>query len=226
MSLDTYQLIFQAVAFLFACCVHECAHAWMASRCGDDTARLLGRITLNPIKHIDPIGTILLPAICLYQGGFFVGWAKPTPVDPRQFKHPVWDDIKTTLAGPGSNLLIATGSVVVLAVIAKTSGFGHDVVMSIARSQIPDSKSVLVPLTLLAFSFLEMNILLTAFNLIPIPPLDGSHVVRHFLPERIRQIYDTIGMFGLVLLFLVGGRVIGIISAPFYQFFGSIIARL
>src|SRR4249919_1165080 len=105
--IDIADKVFQFIAFLFAISVHESAHAWMANRCGDPTARMLGRITLNPIKHIDLIGTIVLPAIALYQHYGILGWAKPTPVDPRHFKNPVRDDILTSLAGPASNLLLA-----------------------------------------------------------------------------------------------------------------------
>ena len=226
MSLETYQLVFQAVAFLFAISVHESAHAWTANRCGDPTARMLGRITLNPIKHIDPVGTILMPAIAYFTGFPLIGWAKPTPVDPRHFRNPVWDDVKTSLAGPISNLLIASVAVIVLAVISRTGDFGHQVVRIVGFGGVPDSRSALVPLTLLAFQFLEMNIILAAFNVIPIPPLDGSHVLRHFLPESVRGAYDMIGMFGLVILMLVGGKLIGFFAAPLFQFFGFIIARI
>jgi Zn-dependent protease len=117
--------VFELIAFLFAISVHESAHAWMANRRGDATARMLGRITLNPIKHIDPFGTILLPAIGLYyQTGIF-GWAKPTPVDPRNFKNPVVDDILTSVVGPISNFVIATGSLILLALISLSSPLGH-----------------------------------------------------------------------------------------------------
>src|SRR6185369_15166094 len=226
MTLDTYTLIFQAVAFLFAICVHESAHAWTANKCGDATATLLGRVTLNPIKHIDPIGTILMPALAWYSHFPLIGWAKPTPVDQRQFKHPVRDDILVSLAGPASNLLIAIASLAVLAVISFSSGFGHEVVRVIAAGSVPDDKSLIVPLALMAFAFLEMNIILAAFNVIPIPPLDGSHVLRHFLPDRLRRAYDMVGMFGLILLFLVGGRILGVVAAPLFGFFGYLIGRL
>jgi Zn-dependent protease len=226
MTLDTYRLIFQAVAFLFAICVHESAHAWTANRCGDPTATLLGRVTLNPIKHIDPIGTILMPVLAYVSHFPLIGWAKPTPVDTRQFKHPVRDDIIVSLAGPASNLLIAIGSVAVLAVISFSSGFGRDVVQRIAGGAVPESKSTLVPLALLAYEFLVMNIILAAFNVIPIPPLDGSHVLRHFLPERARRAYDMMGMFGLILLMLVGGRILGVVAAPLFGFFGYLIGKL
>ena len=216
------RFLFQGIAFLFAISVHESAHAWMANRCGDPTARMLGRITLNPIRHIDPIGTILMPAIAMFYNVPLLGWAKPTPVDPRHFKNPVRDDILTTLAGPVSNLLIAFAAVMGLAIISNTSQLGHDLV----HSGITGSSSILVPITELLFVFLQLNVLLAAFNIIPIPPLDGSHVLRHFLPDKIRMIYDRLGMFALLLLFVLGPRILPFFMAPFVAFFQAIIARI
>src|SRR5215472_18662295 len=126
-------MLFQLIAFLFAISIHESAHAWTANRCGDPTARMLGRVTLNPIKHIDPVGTILLPAVALFTGLPVLGWAKPTPVNPRNFKNPVADDIKTAVAGPISNFLVATGAVILMGVIALTSRAGHEIVQGIPR---------------------------------------------------------------------------------------------
>lgn len=222
MNLDVGQILFQIIAFLFAISVHESAHAWMANRCGDPTARMLGRITLNPIKHIDPVGTILLPAIAMISHFPVIGWAKPTPVDPRHFKNPVRDDILTSLAGPASNLLVASGSVVGLAIIANTSQLGRALVHGYAA----ESGSLLVPITVLLYEFMYINVLLAAFNVIPIPPLDGSHVLRHFLPESMRRAYDMAGMIGLVLLFLVGGPIIRFLMTPVLQFFDFVLARI
>jgi Zn-dependent protease len=222
MNLDVVQILFQIIAFLFAISVHESAHAWMANRCGDPTARMLGRITLNPIKHIDPVGTILLPAIAMISHFPVIGWAKPTPVDSRHFKNPVRDDILTSLAGPASNLLVASGSVVGLAIIANTSQLGRALVHGYAA----ESGSILVPITNLLQWFMYINVLLAAFNVIPIPPLDGSHVLRHFLPESMRRAYDMAGMIGLVLLFLVGGPIIRFLMTPVLQFFDFVLARI
>jgi Zn-dependent protease len=223
MSQETVQIVFQFIALVFAISVHEAAHAWTANRCGDPTARLLGRITLNPIKHADPIGTVVLPLLAMFSNfGFLVGWGKPTPVDPTHFKNPVWDDIKTSLAGPISNLLVAAGATAVLAIISATSSMGRLLVHGFA----PMSSSPLVPLTVLMYQLMYINILLAAFNVIPIPPLDGSHVLRHFLPENVRRVYDMVGMFGLILLFVVGGPVINFFMRPFVLFFQFILARI
>src|ERR1700742_805528 len=117
MSLEVVVIIFQIVVLVLAFSVHECAHAWTAWRLGDPTAKMLGRVTLNPIKHLDPLGSILFPLISLVYGGFLVGWAKPTPVTSRNFKNYKRDDILVTLAGPASNLLLATGALILLLII-------------------------------------------------------------------------------------------------------------
>src|SRR5437868_5907564 len=126
-------ILFELIVFLFAISLHESAHAWMAMRRGDPTASMLGRVTLNPIKHIDPVGTILLPAIALFTGIPVLGWAKPTPVDPRNFRNPVLDDILTSVAGPVSNFLLALASVVLLVMISITSASGHQAVLGILQ---------------------------------------------------------------------------------------------
>ena len=124
--------IFQFVVLLFALSLHESAHGWMASRLGDQTARMLGRITLNPLKHIDPVGTIMLPLVALVTRIPVIGWAKPTPVNTRNFKNLVRDDILTTVAGPVSNVIGSVVSLLVLIVIAKTSLIGLACVRAVA----------------------------------------------------------------------------------------------
>src|SRR5690242_2544681 len=124
MNQDHVAKVFEFIVFLFAISFHESAHAWMANRCGDPTARMLGRITLNPIKHIDPIGTLLFPIVGLYQGGGVFGWAKPTPVDPRNFKNEIKDDILTSVVGPVSNFLLAFVGTALLLALSGTSQIG------------------------------------------------------------------------------------------------------
>ncbi len=213
MNRSHVEILYQIIAFVFAICVHESAHAWTANQCGDPTARMLGRISLNPIKHVDPIGTILVPAIGMLSGLGFIGWAKPTPVDPRNLRHPVRDDILTSVAGPVSNILLGILAVVVLFVTARVAGNAGP-------------NSIAQPITLLCFAFINVNILLAAFNLIPIPPLDGSHVLRHLLSEPAQRVYDMIGYVGLLLLFFVGGRLIALFQIPFQIFFRYLLSGI
>jgi Zn-dependent protease len=199
MTLQHVDILFQIIAFVFAISVHESAHAWMANRRGDPTARMLGRITLNPIKHIDPVGTILLPLIAIVTHLPLLGWAKPTPVNPRNFRNPVLDDILTSVVGPLSNFIVAAGATIVLIAIKVSSPAGRQLVDDPIHSQ-----SIIAPLCVLLYVLLQINVLLGVFNLIPVPPLDGSHVLRHFLPDPVRRVYDMMGMFGLLILVYFG----------------------
>jgi Zn-dependent protease len=227
MTLQHIDIVFKLIAFLFAISVHESAHAWMANMRGDPTARMLGRISLNPIKHIDPVGTLLLPAIAMYFHTPVIGWAKPTPVDPRNFKNPMLDDILTSVVGPISNFVVAIGAVLVLAVVKLVSPVGREIVFGIPQGFIAtDTDSFLVPLCLLFYELMIVNVVLGVFNLIPVPPLDGSHVVRHLLPAGALRIYDTVGMFGLFILVFWGGRFLSALISPAVLFFNYILLRI
>jgi Zn-dependent protease len=224
MTLEHVDIVFQVIVFLFAISVHESSHAWMANRCGDPTARMLGRITLNPIKHVDLFGTILLPLMALLAHIPMLGWAKPTPVDPRNFKHPVRDDILTAVVGPISNFLVAGAATVLLVAVKHSSLFGLEVVMGVLTGEIPpDSNSILVPICLLLRELLLINVVLAVFNLIPVPPLDGSHVLRHFLPDSLRRAYDTVGWVALLALVYFGGGYLQRLLSPFLNFFYAIV---
>jgi len=225
MTLQYVDILFQLIAFLFAISIHESAHAWTANRCGDPTARMLGRITLNPIKHIDPFGTVVLPLIAMLTHLPVIGWAKPTPVDPRNFKRPVLDDVLTSVAGPVSNFIVATSATVLLAAIALVAPDGRMIVQGALRG-FAVGNSFLVPASLLLFAFLEINVLLAVFNLIPVPPLDGSHVLRHFLSDNVRRVYDTVGVFGLMALVFFGGNFLMTLIRPVLFFYISILMRI
>jgi Zn-dependent protease len=214
MTLQHVDIVFQIIAFVFAISVHESAHAWMANLRGDPTARMLGRITLNPIKHIDPVGTVLMPLLAAFAHFPMIGWAKPTPVDPRNFRKPVLDDILTSVVGPISNLAVAAMATVVLLIIKLSSPTGTWVIEGVVGGFPVQSQSVLVPFCMLFYELMAINILLAIFNIIPVPPLDGSHVLRHFLPEPVRRVYDMMGLVGLLLLVLFGGGFLGAIFYP------------
>jgi len=222
MTLQYVDIVFQMIAFLFAISIHESAHAWMANRRGDPTARMLGRVSLNPIHHIDPVGTILLPIIAMVTHFPVIGWAKPTPVDPRNFKNPVLDDILTAVAGPVSNFLTATGATILLAGIAVAAPGGRMIVHG-AISGLLTSNSALVPASLLLYELMAINVLLGVFNLIPVPPLDGSHVLRHFLSENVLRVYDMLGIFGLMALVFFGGNLLWGLISPVLNFYRSIL---
>jgi len=220
------EILYQMIAFLFAISVHESAHAWTASRCGDPTARMLGRVSLNPIRHIDPIGTIVLPLVAAISGIPLLGWAKPTPVDPRNFRHPVMDDILTSVAGPVSNFIVATGALLLLGGISLSSASGHTLVTGLARGfEGAASDSALTPVAMLLYALMIINIVLAVFNLIPVPPLDGSHVLRHFLPDSARMVYDRIGIFALLALVYLGGGLLWGLIRPFLRFYFAMLGK-
>ena len=234
MTLQHVDILFKLIVFLFAISFHESAHAWMANRSGDPTARMLGRITLNPIKHIDPLGTILLPLVAMFTHIPVLGWAKPTPVDPRNFRRPVLDDILTSVVGPISNFIVASGAVLILAAISFTSQIGHGIVQNMPGAYWTNNLDVLagqtsswlMPISLLAYELMVINIVLGVFNLIPVPPLDGSHVLRHLLPEPIRRVYDTMGWFALLALVYFGGNFLGRLIFPVLGVFNSLLMRM
>jgi len=223
MTLQHIDIVFKLIAFLFAISVHESAHAWMANQRGDPTARMLGRISLNPIKHIDPVGTLLLPAVAMFFHAPVIGWAKPTPVDPRNFKNPVLDDILTSVVGPISNFVVATGAVLVLVVVKLASPLGQQI---LSQGFSTDTDSFLLPLCLLLYDVMLIDVILGVFNLIPVPPLDGSHVVRHLLPAGALRVYDTVGMVGLFVLVFWGGRFLNTLISPAVGFFNYILLRI
>jgi Zn-dependent protease len=206
--------VFEFVLLIFSLSVHECAHAWMASRLGDQTARLQGRITLNPMYHVDPIGTLLFPALMIFgplmgggaMGGFLIGWAKPTPVITRNFRKIVRDDALVTLAGPVSNLLLAL------------AGFAGLVIIIVSQGHLPETEGMATnvqALALLCQLAIQVNLALFFFNLLPIPPLDGSRIVRNMLPYNALQSYDRLsGWMGLLVMILVGGPIVRFFMVP------------
>ena len=186
----------QFALLLVSLSIHEAAHAWAAYRLGDPTAALLGRLTLNPVRHIDPIGTLLLPAVAIVTGLPIIGWAKPVPVSFQNLRHPRRDFMYIAAAGPASNLLQA----VVLA--------------GAAHLMFPDGIERTFAGELL-LSGIFLNVLLALFNLIPVPPLDGGNVIGGLLPERMALTYDrTVRPFGFLILY--GLLLTGVVSAVIF----------
>ena len=213
--------LFEFILLLFALSLHEASHAWTASRLGDPTARMLGRVTLNPIKHIDLFGTIILPLIMLFLPGFgqfLIGWAKPTPVTGRNFKYFKRVDMLVTLAGPTSNLLIAILSTILLVLIAKFAPQGTLVVHALAYGAwgiVLGAGGAIAPIGMLLYLSVWINLMLTIFNLLPLPPLDGSHILRNLLPYKALRFYDSLGgWIGLILIIFVGAPIMNFFLSP------------
>lgn len=169
--------------------VHEAAHAWMADRLGDPTARLLGRLSLNPMVHIDWIGTVLFPLLAIYSGLPLLGWAKPVPVSWANLQSPRRDFALVALAGPVSNVILAVIGAVVFSAV-----------LSVARS----STELMSPLVLeVLYQFVTLNVMLAVFNMLPVPPLDGGNVLAGIVPESAARLVDALRPWGFVILYVL-----------------------
>ncbi len=194
---------------LFAITVHEASHGWAALKMGDPTAYQLGRITLNPIRHIDPIGTILLPLMLIIMGAPPFGWAKPVPVNPLNLKDPRKDNLIISIAGPASNMAVAVIAFIILKVLMSLNP-------NSIYAQGGGISSLLSPFITIVYYTIVINVILAFFNLIPIPPLDGSGVVMGLISEEAAEKYEQIrpyGFFILILLIMTGfiGRILGFV---------------
>lgn len=198
------QLIIYMVVLVFAISAHECAHAWMSYKFGDDTARLLGRITLNPVAHTDPIGTLLIPIagfIFGHIGGAaaaipLIGWGKPTPVNPLRWRNKDLANVMVSSAGIMANLLIAICTFTIFKVLMATGTLGLFDNGTI-------SEAMATPIRMFLIYSLIMNVSLAIFNLLPFPPLDGSKILETFLPASFRPLLDAMEQYGFVILLIL-----------------------
>ncbi|HZE70615.1 MAG TPA: site-2 protease family protein [Pyrinomonadaceae bacterium] len=193
------QLLIYMVVLLLAISAHEAAHAWMSNRFGDDTARLLGRITLNPVAHIDPIGTLLIPIVSFLFGAIggsaaripLIGWGKPTPVNPLRWRNKDLANVMVSAAGIMANLFIAICAFTIFKVVLMTGWF----------YSIPESLQE--PVGIFLEYLLTMNVSLAVFNLLPFPPLDGSKILETFLPESMQPLLRMLEQYGYLILMLL-----------------------
>ena len=194
-SAELIQTICLLPLFILSITVHEYAHGRVAFYFGDDTAKVNGRLTLNPLKHIDLFGTILMPLISLTTGIPLIGWAKPVPVNPGKFRNPIKNDLVVSAAGPLSNLAIAVFLSLLVSSLINNLHFSST---SIIREVFKNS--------------IFLNIFLCMFNLLPIPPLDGSHILFDLFPNKITARYMSLGMYGSIILIVI-------LNTPLFSFF-------
>jgi Zn-dependent protease len=213
-------------ALLFAITVHEASHAWSALRFGDPTAAAMGRISLNPLAHIDPIGTVLLPLMLVLIGAPAFGWAKPVMINPRNLRHPRRDNLWISFAGPAANLTTAAASLVLLLVVKALRP--RAIVFLAAflgkNERFPAGFYPAEGLVLILFYFVLVNTYLAFFNLIPVPPLDGSGVLTGLLSYKAAAAYDRIRPYGfIIVLALIWLGVLDIIVRPAFTIIGRLI---
>ena len=201
MSGETFFLIIQFVVLLLSLSIHESAHAWTADRLGDPTARYLGRVSLNPIVHADPVGTILFPLMGMFLlSGAIFGWAKPVPVNLARLRNPSRDHMLVAAAGPVSNLLLATGLLIFLLLSKALSADAGTVLTGVSLGLMMEGHPVLAPLTAFAYYGIIINVVLAVFNFIPVAPLDGAAVLSGLLPRSLSSVFDEMQSYGFVLL--------------------------
>ena len=201
MELTTIQnLIVLAPPIVLAITLHEVAHGWTALQCGDTTAQAQGRLSLNPLRHIDPVGTVLVPAVLFFLGGFIFGWAKPVPVNFKRLRRPKRDMALVALAGPGANLAMALVWALLMSI-----GFG---LLSILPW-------IAEPLVYMGNAGITINVIIGVLNMLPVPPLDGSRVLTGLLPDAVGLWMARLEPFGLViLLLLLATGLLGTILGP------------
>ena len=194
--MDIAAILLGLAVVLASLTVHEWAHAWTADRLGDPTARMLGRVSFNPVVHIDPIGTVLLPLVGMMTAGVVFGWAKPVPVNVSRLGSPKRDFMLVAAAGPASNILLAIGAAVVFHAVG-----AHETLGSVAGRAI--------------YFAVSINILLAVFNMLPVPPLDGGNVLAGLLPDSFAPAINMLRQFGfLILLALIFSGVLNTVVAP------------
>ncbi len=199
-QIDFVILAVYAVVLLLSLSIHESAHAWSAERLGDPTGRMLGRVTLNPLAHIDMIGTVLFPLVGFLAGGLIFGWAKPVPVNGANLGQPRRDHVFIAAAGPASNIALAIGFLILLKLFGSASFL---------------TPAVMEPLLLFFRVGLILNVVLAVFNLLPVPPLDGSWILEGLLPEPLAGLLRMVRPYGfLLLLGLLYTGLFGIVLRP------------
>jgi Zn-dependent protease len=231
MSLEVALALFEYVVLLLAISLHDAAQAWVAARFGDPTAKMLGRQSMNPVKHFDLFGTLIFPIFYMVQSSLIFGWGKPVPITERNFRR-AKDEMLVYLSGPIAHLLGAGVCLAVLVLLKHTvpgAAASLPIAMALAE-RVPGVSTLDLPPIFPAMLFLYygilVNLLLLAFNVIPLPSLDGGKVLRHFLPYNAQKTFDSMGLYLMIAFFFLGFRLIFMIVGPLLGVFNLLLFAL
>jgi Zn-dependent protease len=228
MNQDVALALFEFVVLLLAISIHDAAQAWMAARLGDPTAKMLGRMSLNPVKHFDVLGTLVWPAIFIFRSPLVLGWGKPIPITSRNFRR-AKDEMLVYLSGPIAHL-VAAAVCLVLLIVLKYTVPGTPASLQIAEALAFRNPFVstldlppVFPILLFLYYGILVNLLLFAFNLVPLPSLDGGKVLRYYLPYNAQKTYDGMGFYLMIAFFFLGFRIILTIMSPLLTIFDAVL---
>jgi Zn-dependent protease len=232
MPLNIALIIFELVVMVLSISLHDCAQAWMANRLGDPTARMMGRMTINPARHFDLLGTLIWPVLFIFRSPLVLGWGKPVPITSRNFRNPSRDEMISTLAGPGAQLLAAVLALIALVVVRHVN---PDTTISLLTASALSMRHLgvsteglpgIFPLILFLYFCILVNLLLFVFNLLPLPFLDGGKILTHYLPFNAAKTYQSMSMYFMFGFFFLGFYVIQIFFFPIMNIFQSLLFSL
>jgi Zn-dependent protease len=232
MPLNYALIVFELVVMVLSISLHDCAQAWMANRLGDPTARMMGRMTMNPVRHFDLLGTLVWPVLFIFRSPLVLGWGKPITFTPRNFRNPSRDEMIATLAGPAAQLLAAVAALIALIVIRHaipdsiiailTAGALSMRHLGVSTEGLPS----IFPVILFLYFCILVNLLLFVFNLIPLPFLDGGKILTHYLPYNAAKTYQSMSLYFMFGFFFLGFYVIQIFFFPVMRIFQTLLLSL
>jgi Zn-dependent protease len=226
-------VIFEFVVMVLSISLHDCAQAWMANRLGDPTARMMGRLTINPLQHYDTLGTLVFPLIyAILRPPFVLGWSKPVPITARNFRRPRRDENLTLLAGPAAQFLLATVALIALIVLRHINPdvqntLGTAVALAMHHLDVgTEGLPGIFPLILFLYFCILVNLLLFVFNLVPFPFFDGGKILMNYLPYEMAKSYERLGIYFMFAFFFLGFGIIMLFFSPFFNLFNNLLFTL
>ena len=229
MPLNVALIIFELVVMVLSISLHDCAQAWAANRLGDPTARMMGRMTMNPARHFDLLGTLIWPVLFIFRSPLVLGWGKPVTFTPRNFRNPSRDEMIATLAGPAAQLLAAVIALLALIVLHHANPETGLSLVTAAALALRNTGVATVglpgifPLILFLYFCILVNLLLFVFNLVPLPFLDGGKILMHYLPYNAAKTYQGMSMYLMFAFFFLGFGVIMFVFSPLLSFFNNLL---